>query len=215
MTTQQGEGCSRRRALGQALSIAGVWATLPACVAPVHPAHATLLPPSAGEPEAFRRRCIRCFRCGEVCTAGCIRFHPAWTHPSIAGTPYIVPREAGCNTCMRCTEVCPTGALSPIPAEREAVLEQVDMGKAYVDEGLCLSHQGRVCGVCHDACPYPQDAIRLVSRALPEVLDRCVGCGRCEERCPQVPAAIRVFTSDPGVRWVGAGEHSDDHGGPR
>ncbi len=110
---------------------------------------------------------------------------------------------------MRCTEVCPTDALTAVPAEREAVLEKVDMGLAYVDRGLCLSFQGRVCGVCHDACPYPQDAIKLGSYARPEVLDACVGCGRCEERCPQVPAAIRVFVSDPGKRWVGPGEGDD------
>lgn len=161
----------------------------------------TVLLPTAG--ADFFDACIRCFRCGEVCTAGCIAFHPPWADPKLAGTPYIRPREAGCNTCMRCTQVCPTGALTSMEeGDTEAILATVDMGLAYVDEGLCLSHLGRVCGVCHDACPYPFDAIRLESHALPIVLDACVGCGRCEERCPQVPAAIRVFPSDPGPRWT-------------
>ena len=162
-----------------------------------------VLPPTAGDPDTFRARCIRCYRCGEVCTEGCIEFHSVFAAPAVAGTPYIVPRRAGCNTCMRCTQVCPSGALTPLEQGPASVLANVDMGLAYVDEGLCLSHLGRVCGVCHDACPYPSDAIRLGSGARPEVLEDCVGCGRCEERCPQVPSAIRVFTAPPGPRWHG------------
>jgi len=162
-----------------------------------------LLPPTSKDLKTFLSECIRCFRCGEVCTAGCIEFHPFWAGPRLAGTPYLVPRIAGCNTCMRCTTVCPTDALTATEPDEASVLEFVDMGLAAVDEGLCLSHQGRVCGVCHDACPYPGAAIRLESAALPIVLEDCVGCGRCEERCPQVPAAIRVFRSDPGERWSG------------
>jgi ferredoxin-type protein NapG/ferredoxin-type protein NapH len=105
---------------------------------------------------------------------------------------------------MECAEVCPTDALTAIDADNtELVFERVDMGTAYVDEGLCLSHIGRVCGVCHDACPFPGEAIVLDPPAQPRVLDDCVGCGRCEERCPQVPAAIRVFTEEPGPRWRG------------
>ena len=48
---------------------------------------------------------------------------------------------------------------------------------------------------------------RLVWGGKPEVLDQCVGCGRCEERCPQVPAAIRVFSERPGVRWTAPGDY--------
>ena len=160
----------------------------------------TVLPPTAGALPDFLARCIRCFRCGEVCTAGCIAFHPPWVG-RLAGSPYIEPRVAGCNTCMRCTNVCPTGALTPTHEDER--LEAVDMGFALVDEQLCLSHQGRVCGVCHDACPFPGDAIALEPQAKPRVLEACVGCGRCEERWPQGAAAIRVFRSDPGERWSG------------
>ncbi|MCP4806109.1 MAG: 4Fe-4S dicluster domain-containing protein [Proteobacteria bacterium] len=160
----------------------------------------TLLPPTAG--DDFLAECIRCRRCGEVCTAGCIEFHPPWSTPELAGTPYIEPRLAGCNTCTMCTQVCPTGALTPIDVEDR--LEEISMGVAYVDPGLCLSFLGRVCGVCHDACPFPSEAIALGVRAQPEVLEACVGCGRCEERCPQIPAAIRVFRTPPtSPRWEG------------
>lgn len=193
---------SRREALASLLA-GGVAAVAPGCGEAE--ADGLLRPPTAG--DDFLARCVRCFRCGEVCTAGCIEFHPAWASPALAGTPFIQPRVAACNTCMRCTHVCPSGALTPVPTgDRQAAFEATHMGTAYVDQGLCLSYLGRVCGVCHDACPYPGQAIRLLPRAQPEVLDACVGCGRCEERCPQTPAAIRVFTADPGPRWTGPGE---------
>ena len=163
-----------------------------------------ILPPTAGDPDAFLSKCIRCFRCGVVCTAGCIEFHPSWADPKVAGSPYIEPRTVACNACMACTHACPSGALTPVSRDdAEEVLREVDMGTAYVDEALCLSFLNRVCGVCHDACPFPTDAIVLEVPAKPKVMDACIGCGRCEERCPQVPAAIRVFTSDPGPRWTG------------
>ncbi len=161
-----------------------------------------VLPPTA-DPDDFYARCIRCFRCGEVCTAGCIAFHPPWAGRR-AGAPYIEPRLAACNVCMECTQVCPSGALTRIEDDdHDAILAEVRMGRAHVDHALCLSFQGRVCGECRDACPYPGVAIRLGPRAEPEVLDACVGCGRCEERCPAVPAAIRVFAEPrPEGRWT-------------
>jgi len=183
---------TRRQALLGLLAAAA-----PGCVTKSHAR--TVLPPTAA--DDFLDKCIRCFRCGEVCTAGCIEFHPTWADPRVAGTPYIEPRRVACNLCMACTRACPSGALLPT-LEKDA-LDRVDMGTAYVDEGLCLSHQGRVCGVCHDACPFPGQAIRLTPPAEPVVLDACVGCGRCEERCPQVPAAIRVLNGPVGPRWVG------------
>jgi len=193
---------TRRVVLGSlGLMIVGAGAGCSAEASPLGPGR--VLPPTAGDLDTFLSECIRCFRCGEVCTAGCIEFHPFWAGPRLAGTPYLVPRVAGCNTCMRCTSVCPTDALTATETDEESVLAAVDMGLAWVDEGLCLSHQGRVCGVCHDACPYPGSAIQLEGSAKPVVQEDCVGCGRCEERCPQVPSAIRVFREEPGPRWKG------------
>jgi len=179
-------------------SLAALCAT--GCEAGPDPAN-RVLPPTAG--ADFLSRCIRCFRCGEVCTAGCIAFHPPWAG-RFAGAPYIEPRVASCNVCMECTQVCPSGALTPIEDDdHETIKAEVKMGLAYVDQGLCLSYQGRVCGVCHDACPYPGYSIVLGSFAKPEVLNACVGCGRCEERCPAIPAAIRVFPeAPPSRRWT-------------
>jgi ferredoxin-type protein NapG len=94
---------------------------------------------------------------------------------------------------MRCTKVCPTGALTEVVDDLEVIAQRVDMGTAVVDPDRCLSYQGRICGYCHDACPLPGVAIRLVPKAKPEVIaDGCVGCGRCVENCPQNPTAIDV-----------------------
>ena len=113
----------------------------------------------------------------------------------MAGTPYINPRMRSCNLCMSCTQVCPTGALEPIPMDLEVIKEKVDMGLAVVVKSNCLSYNGRVCGICHDACPVA--AIKLEPVAKPVVIeDVCVGCGRCEERCPITPNAIPVRRKD-------------------
>ena len=181
-------------------ALLGLLAALGSCATRSSP-RGTVLPPTAG--ADFFRKCIRCYRCAEVCTAGCISFHPPWGNPSTAGTPYIEPRTVACNACMACTQACPSGALTPTDGEdTKTILDSVDMGLAAVDTHLCLSHLGRICGVCHDACPFPGEAIKLGPSAQPEVLDACIGCGRCEERCPQVPAAIRVFRDPPkSARW--------------
>lgn len=153
-----------------------------------------LRPPGASKDETlFLLKCIRCRACANVCEAGCIRFFTFLENPAYAGTPYLIPRIKACNLCMNCTQICPTGALSEIPDVKEEIYARVDMGKAFVLESACLSYNGRVCGVCRDACPLKDRAITLKPVAKPVVHEEyCIGCGRCEERCPQLPAAILV-----------------------
>jgi NAD-dependent dihydropyrimidine dehydrogenase PreA subunit len=67
------------------------------------------------------------------------------------------------------------------------------MGKAKVDDNLCLSFQGKSCGVCYRACPLPDVAITVGYMGQPHVTDACVGCGLCERSCIQMPQAIRVM----------------------
>lgn len=150
-------------------------------------------PPGAKAELAFNLQCIRCRACANVCEAGCIRFFSFSENPLKVGTPYVNTRLRACNLCMNCTQVCPTGALNPIERLLTDIKKEVRMGVAEVIESACLSFNGRICGVCHDACPLSGEAIVLVPKAKPEVItDVCIGCGRCEERCPQYPAAIIV-----------------------
>ncbi len=156
-------------------------------------AHRYVRPPGAKSEMEFLKECIRCRACANVCQAGCIRFFSFAENKRLAGTPYLNTRIRSCNLCMNCTQVCPSGALSPIKRDLEEISEKVKMGTAVVLETNCLSYNGRICGICHDACPLKGSAITLALRAKPVVHeDYCIGCGRCEERCPQTPTAIYV-----------------------
>jgi MauM/NapG family ferredoxin protein len=152
-----------------------------------------LRPPGALAEGEFTTQCIRCGQCGEVCPNRCIKFFGLENGFENVNTPYITPREQACILCMKCGDVCPSGAIEPIAREADDILAGVRMGRAEVDESLCLSYQGKTCGVCYRACPLPDIAIRVGLLEQPHVLDGCVGCGLCERSCIQLPQAIRVI----------------------
>ena len=151
-------------------------------------------PPGALAEERFLGSCVRCFKCGNICPNSAIRFMGPEYGPAAMDTPYILPREQACMLCMKCTQVCPTDALQKIADDPREILARVRMGKAVVDENLCYSYNGRTCGVCYRACPYPDVALKVKLFEQPVVLDKCVGCGLCERVCIHIPQAIRIYT---------------------
>jgi ferredoxin-type protein NapG len=152
-----------------------------------------LRPPGAVQEREFARRCIRCHKCGENCSNGCIRYVGPEGAIASRGTPYIVPREKACILCMKCNHGCPSGALRPVEEEHPRLWEVVSMGRASIDKKICHSENGYVCGVCVRACPLEGKALRAGMWEKP-LLDPtyCVGCGLCEQACIHMPQAIRV-----------------------
>ncbi len=153
----------------------------------------SLRPPGAIVEKDFLAACIRCFQCASVCPNQCIRFVGLDEGLARAYTPHIRPREQACILCMKCTQACPTEALTPIAAEPGEILEKVKIGLAKVNEDLCYSYNGRHCGVCYYACPFPDKALRLKIHARPVIDEKaCVGCGNCERACIHLPQAVRI-----------------------
>lgn len=183
----------QRRTFIQALIGTALIQAWPQVQAANQPSFRFLRPPGSLAEDDFLSTCIRCGKCGETCPNRCIKYLGTENGIESLDTPYIVPREQACILCMKCGDVCPTGAIKSIPREAEPILAKVMMGKARVDRSLCLSWQGKTCGVCYRACPLADVAIRIGRLEQPHVLKDCVGCGLCERSCIQIPQAIRII----------------------
>ena len=158
-----------------------------------------LRPPGALPEDEFLQRCIHCGKCGEVCPNRCIKYFSFENGTTSLDTPYITPREQACILCMKCGDACPTGALQSIRREAGEITRRVRMGRARVNKSLCLSYQGKTCGVCYRACPLQDIAIRVGMLEQPHVQTACVGCGLCERSCIQIPQAIRIIPHQTSV----------------
>lgn len=154
-------------------------------------------PPGALNRQDFLNKCIRCFKCGEVCPFGTIEFLGLEDSFLDADTPYLANlHQNPCYLCMRCNEVCPTGALQKIPYEPDKILESVKIGTAVISEKDCVIYNGkrRRCHRCLVNCPFRHKAIYIGDEGGP-VIDPnyCVGCGICVQACPFAPTAIQVI----------------------
>lgn len=170
-----------------------------------HPTDGLIRPPGARGEKDFSSRCVKCGRCIEACPYAAIV--PASADAgSAVGSPTLDLRNQACRLChdFPCAAACPTDALRDV-----AAVEDVDMGHAVIDEGLCIALQGMRCEVCYRACPLIDRAITIdyrlregdsIHSVFAPVIDEqaCVGCGLCVERCVigQPEVAIKVVRGD-------------------
>lgn len=149
-----------------------------------------LRPPGALEESRFRRACVRCGKCVEICPHDSIRLGSGFFGDRLL--PLVDPESAPCQLCMKCAEVCPTGALG-----RNADMTAVKMGSAYLIKSRCLNYTGgAMCWTCYDRCPLRGKAIVLKDGITPAVTDACVGCGTCAHVCPQKAIEVVSIAAD-------------------
>ncbi len=152
-----------------------------------------LRPPGSLHEKDFVRKCIRCFRCGQVCPTRAIQFGE-WQDGSLAETPILADLQTNpCNLCMECTNICPSGAIRSLEPTISDVRNYVKIGVAQIKEWECVLINGRrrICGFCLRACPLMGEAIYINEQGWPEISSKsCVGCGLCAQVCP--PKAIDI-----------------------
>jgi ferredoxin len=162
------------------------------------PAGGLIRPPGASPGREFLAKCISCGVCVNICHV--MKYDAVATSPGKGGlrgifeygTPHIQDmRDFPCGLCMECPKHCPAGALQKIEKENVA------MGMALIDLGLCFGWNGDVCLSCSKACPLGAKVFDFYNGEWgnqPFINKACVGCGLCVKYCPLGGSAIKVVT---------------------
>ena len=105
-----------------------------------------LRPPGAIDEASFLAACTTCDECAKACPYQAIVHAPA-RFKHAAGTPMINPTAAPCHTCADtpCITACEPRAL-----RKEQPLK---MGTAVIQNFNCLAHRNSFCTVCSEQCP--------------------------------------------------------------
>ena len=180
---QEGEGISRRSlciGTGAALVTLGLGGLKYLPQTPV------VRPPGGQDEALMLANCVRCQKCYEACPHHVIK--PAHIEDGIIGmrTPQMDFTDSFCTFCVEenngmplCAQVCPTGCFDLKAAAKGP--ENI-IGRAYLDQDLCLAYMLIGCRFCYDACPY--EALELDEYNRPYLIpDLCNGCGACEAVC--------------------------------
>lgn len=143
-------------------------------------------PPGGQDEDRMLSACIRCQKCYEICPRDIIA--PTHIEDGIVSmrTPTFDFSNNYCDWCEEesggdplCAKVCPTLALE-LPDSWSP--ETMTLGKAILNQDLCLAYKLIGCRYCYDACPY--EAMELDSDDRPYVItEKCNGCGACESVC--------------------------------
>lgn len=136
-----------------------------------------LRPPGGQDEDSLLSRCLRCDRCRSICPTSAITMVSVTDGIVEARTPTLDFHKGYCDFCNKCVEMCPTEALKDFNPNT------VKIGKAVVQEDICIAWATGACTICAEKCPY--DAISLDEHNRPVVDDqKCNGCGVCEYECP-------------------------------
>jgi ferredoxin-type protein NapG len=105
-----------------------------------------LRPPGAIDEASFLATCTKCDECVKACPYQAI-IHAPSRFRQAEGTPMIHPTASPCHMCpdTPCITACEPGAL-----RKERPLK---MGTAVVQGFNCLAHRNSFCTVCSEQCP--------------------------------------------------------------
>jgi ferredoxin-type protein NapF len=178
-----------RRSFIAGIAALGMFAASERATSLLTPSSALIRPPGSLAEESFNAACARCGSCAKVCVGEVIV--PAGLDAGLerAFTPSLDFDKGVCQRCGTCGQVCPTGAIISLPEE------QIKIGTARIDTGLCIAWKDRKkCMICAEVCP--KQAVRSAGKLQPVVdEDACVGCGSCQYNCPVEEKAIRVSSA--------------------